>query len=405
MSSYSYTYINGYSVLWQCNDILAVGFRSADQFIGQRKVSERPGYDRSSSDFRNADRLETCYEYRTTAKVMKRRLELEGFNLERVQLEFEARAPELLQSVQQLADRNHDNAECNQQLEKPVLADWLAALAEVLRQGRRRDEYNYVDLSGDPPIIRILLTNTYSDWGFPGDVNFPCQSLEAWLRAVLEVVPEDATCVLDATDVVESGYTDEFEERQHLGEEHTAYFTVFRESLVQIQQLANLDVTNPVLMRLLYANIITAVETYLSDTAKRQILARPALLRRFVENHKDFSDKKVHYRDLFRCMDDVRKEVTDRLDAIVFHNVSTAEQLYKDVFQINFSGPEKVVLGRAVAIRHDIVHRNGKDKAGVVVTVDSLMVDELGNAVLALVSRIDAEIRDGAMQDLNSSDK
>jgi hypothetical protein len=39
------------------------------------------------------------------------------------------------------------------------------------------------------------------------------------------------------------------------------------------------------------------METYLSDTAKKNVMNRPAILRRFVESHQAFMERKVR-RDL-----------------------------------------------------------------------------------------------------------
>ncbi len=115
--------------------------------------------------------------------------------------------------------------------------------------------------------------------------------------------------------------------------------------------------------RLLYANIIIAIEVYLSDTFKNEVISNDSLTRRFVETAPFFQKQKISIFDIYNKMDDIKDSVNDYLTTFIWHRLDKIKQMYKDTLGIEF--PEDVVaLENAIRIRHDIVHRNGKTKNG-----------------------------------------
>ncbi|HAT3921003.1 TPA: hypothetical protein I9Y23_004721, partial [Kluyvera ascorbata] len=59
------------------------------------------------------------------------------------------------------------------------------------------------------------------------------------------------------------------------------------------------------------------------------------------------------------------KLIEDDLQSLSFHHIPTVKQLYDNCLLIRF--PEHLLSGiaQAVQIRHDIVHRNGRDVKGI----------------------------------------
>lgn len=405
MSSISYTTIAGYPVISSQNSILSIGFKTADQVIEDRKVGDRnPLIWGTGDNGEGADEIERCYEYRTTSSVLKRRLELGGYDMATLEREFVETAAGWLETAKRAGFL--DTTWCFPPLETPVLADWLDAVREIIAAGRMPNMFVPGQDLDDRPVFRMLLGRepTYDNY-YVGDLNFPCRTVESFLRAVSDVVPGDAPCVLDATDVVLSGYSDEFEEREHLGEGHTALYKVFQTSLDDVHRLIALAPESDVLMRLLFANVITAVETYLADTAKRHILRSPPILRRFVEKHKDLGNgRKFAYQEIFKYMDGLHGEVKKRLDELVFHNLSNIDQVFREVFLVELAEMDKVELGRAIAIRHDIVHRNGADLAGTSHVITKLRVEELAATAYRLVASVDRQLRETFLSELDSGE-
>ncbi len=118
------------------------------------------------------------------------------------------------------------------------------------------------------------------------------------------------------------------------------------------------------LNRMLYANIITAMESYLSDAFIKIVLSREERLRKFVETTKEFQNQKMSLSEIFTKMDGLKGEITDYLAALSFHNLAKVEALYSATLKVEFPKDSTRRIHKAIAIRHDIVHRNGKSNNG-----------------------------------------
>ncbi len=94
------------------------------------------------------------------------------------------------------------------------------------------------------------------------------------------------------------------------------------------------------------------------------------------------------------------KLANDAIDEISFHNVVTAKTLYENVLSVNF--PKDVAwLIKATTNRHDIVHRNGRTLKNEVLNIVSADIDELVTKVVALVKEIDAQVKDGLLDNID----
>ncbi len=77
---------------------------------------------------------------------------------------------------------------------------------------------------------------------------------------------------LDVTSLVAEGWTEEFADILEYNQDFTNFYQVFEVALSEIKSLRNSLPGNAILTRLLYANAITAMETYLADTVKKNVL-------------------------------------------------------------------------------------------------------------------------------------
>ena len=141
----------------------------------------------------------------------------------------------------------------------------------------------------------------------------------------------------------------------------------------------------------LYANVITALETYLSDTFINRVLTNSQLLRRFIEVTPQFQKRPLYYSDIFRAVDEARDKAQGYLLDIVWHNLTKVHAMYRDTLAIDFRSKLSDVA-KALPKRHDIVHRNGRGKDGVIVEVSSDELMGLVSAVEALVLDIERQL-------------
>lgn len=241
----------------------------------------------------------------------------------------------------------------------------------------------------------------FSDELGMGGFGFPCSTENMYAVALIEVMPNEKFFVLDATYMVDSGWTEDFDDLIEYHSDNTHFFKDFTDSLDSTKDLANLAPDNPALMRLLYANVITVMEAYLSDTLKKQVMKRSAVLRRFVQSHDAFKNsKREPISEIFNTYDKILKLANDAIDEISFHNVVTAKTLYENVLSVNF--PKDVAwLIKATTNRHDIVHRNGRTLKNEVLNIVSADIDELVTKVVALVKEIDAQVKDGLLDNID----
>lgn len=170
-------------------------------------------------------------------------------------------------------------------------------------------------------------------------------------------------------------------------EDYTYNRELFDECYDEIAKL--LDAIEPldnqskeVLYRLLYANIITRMETFLADTLKSYVLSSEKNIRFFTENYKPFQKELVPLSDIHKRVDNQPSCVRQVLDSLMYHDLPKIKQIYK-VLNVDIGDIGDLV--KAVIIRHDIVHRNGKDKDGNQRLITREMIEELSSKVAYLI--------------------
>ncbi len=216
--------------------------------------------------------------------------------------------------------------------------------------------------------------------------------------ACLEVMPPDVECVLDVTDLINGGWTDSFEDLIEYHKDFTTFYEVFATSLNDTRSLLPVAEENKTLARLLYANVITAMETYLSDTFKKQVINRDAIRRRFVQSNGAFKEK-IAVQETFRRIEALNEEIVKVVDQMSFHNIQKIKALFKSVLDTEFPTEKMKDLINAVDIRHDVIHRNGKTTKGQPVDIALADVAQLLDLVDFTVQYIDQQVKDGLLED------
>lgn len=121
---------------------------------------------------------------------------------------------------------------------------------------------------------------------------------------------------------------------------------------------------------MLYANVITAMETYLSNIFIKSLIKNEKYLRSFVESYPKYSKgesidqentQKFKLSEVFKVYDKITEIVIDEVMSVMYHNLKKVKPMFKATFDVDFPNDMGEVY-KAVEIRHDIVHRNGYTK-------------------------------------------
>jgi len=145
------------------------------------------------------------------------------------------------------------------------------------------------------------------------------------------------------------------------------YFSNFEEniklirSLIQITSITSKD-ESQYLKNMLFSNVITCIEAYLSDALKAIVMSKKEYLRKFVETFKNFKSEKFELQDVFNQYDNIEDRAIKAILDIIYHDLPKVKGIYQDALGITF--PNIGIIMKAVFKRHDFVHRNGKTKDG-----------------------------------------
>lgn len=143
----------------------------------------------------------------------------------------------------------------------------------------------------------------------------------------------------------------------------------YQDSLIHIKALINLDVESLELKkyyyRLLYANIVAIMESYLSKVIITYVLSDEDIFWRFVQKF-DWNNEKIKISEIKEVYDGMNIMVQTKLAEVLYHNLSKVKNMYRDTLDIYIlDEPEEMkFLCKAVEKRHDIVHRNGRCNTG-----------------------------------------
>ncbi len=143
--------------------------------------------------------------------------------------------------------------------------------------------------------------------------------------------------------------------------------------------------------RLLYANIISKLEVFLCDTIVSYVLSCEAHKQTFVQKYKPLAEQKFPMKSIYAKYNSLDKIIKGALTSIVYHDLDLVRKLYKNVADIDLA-PTKEIED-AIDIRHDIVHRNGKDKDGNMLNICKNDVEQLSDHILDFIYEVDTMVQ------------
>lgn len=231
-------------------------------------------------------------------------------------------------------------------------------------------------------------------WGGP---YYPNEELDAEFAGI---VPDDLISEL-AEELESENYEwsriptrEDYDEALFNIVEGTEFLSNFQNSIKNIRDLLEQKLSTKMkqnLYKLLYANVITAMETYLSDALINTIMSDPSYRRKFVEANEDFKKEKFNLAEIYSKMDTLDQQIKKYLIELIYHNLAKVEVLYK--ISLNLQFPEDLAdIHRAVTIRHHIIHRNGKTQDGKPIKITKEKIENIIEKVSTFVNHIDEQV-------------
>lgn len=212
MGTYCQFYVADYPVLSSKSQVEALVmtlFQERDKRIFDRKCKDRNQIDWGHVDW-DATKVERVVEYSARARDVRDRLRIMGFTLSRVQAEFDFAKANYLDQLRPLAERcDHEQdlealrdyiADQVTLLERCTFSDFLSAFREIVTSSVPPSSFSRNNPHASKLARYALEYEEEFHWGFP------CRDIRSFIRALLEVVPEEALVTQDLTDLVDGGY-------------------------------------------------------------------------------------------------------------------------------------------------------------------------------------------------------
>lgn len=173
------------------------------------------------------------------------------------------------------------------------------------------------------------------------------------------------------------------------------FIALFNVETSNLKALNNTDLGNSdlqkTLQRQLYSGAITCLEDYLSTTLINEVLNNEENFKNFVRTFHGIRDRKFGLNELYEKLDQIEVIVKKELVNVIYHDLPKVKGMYEDSLKIKF--PEFGELMKIIKHRHDMVHRNGKDKDGEEIVISKETIDDAINAVESFVNELENTIR------------
>ena len=195
---------------------------------------------------------------------------------------------------------------------------------------------------------------------------------------------------------------EDFPEEDYEEEYKSVFFDEHvRETIDVLDKIEVLDESSKKLLyRTLYANVISSMEAYLSDRLIQKVLSSEETKRHFVENFKDFEDVKISLSDIYENIENIESRIKKSLREIIYHHLPRIRNIYKSTLNIDLGDISDLM--KCVSIRHDIVHRNGKDKDGNLQVINKNDVEELATKVTEFIRNIESQFAIEGSEDIET---
>tara|TARA_B100002049_G_C16059158_1_gene367262 strand:- start:203 stop:970 length:768 start_codon:yes stop_codon:yes gene_type:complete len=151
------------------------------------------------------------------------------------------------------------------------------------------------------------------------------------------------------------------------------------------------------LCKMVFAQSVTLLEVYLEELTKKLIAYNDYFLGNTLKNVSPFNDSTFKISVDFLEEDGVRKFVFKNLDNHLYHNIPKTQKILSGVIGHPLALDIKEIC-KITKNRHDVVHRDGKDKNGEIISLDfeyvkdSLdIIESFANQLMRSIEKISLE--------------
>ncbi|MGL1956570.1 MAG: zinc-ribbon domain-containing protein [Colwellia sp.] len=149
----------------------------------------------------------------------------------------------------------------------------------------------------------------------------------------------------------------------------TEHYRLFMKALFTIETLikeANFSQENysKSFLRLAFSSIFASLEAYLADYFYDQVMTSEIMMNKLFVNSEEFKKKKFNINEVLGFQANKKEKAKRYIQNIIWHRLNVVEGLYSKVLSISFDKELINSINESIFIRHDIVHRNGRDKNG-----------------------------------------
>lgn len=149
-----------------------------------------------------------------------------------------------------------------------------------------------------------------------------------------------------------------------------------------------------IIQRMIFAETVSSMEAYLGDTLQGAVLTEPKAMQRLAIKDKELSTEKVPLSTILANPEVVSDRIRSYLKGLLYHNLPKIEAIFKIALEVDIFPDEalKIRLLELVQIRHDVVHRNGKDKNGAEHSFPAEWVTQAMEDVRKFVETVEASV-------------
>ena len=175
----------------------------------------------------------------------------------------------------------------------------------------------------------------------------------------------------------------------------TEYRENFNNGISNIQKLLPTEVdrlASNCFYSMLFVNVITCLETYLSDAFINTVTTNTIYMRKFIESNPEFKNEKISLSSIFEEYENIEKKAKKHLSDIVWHHIKRIQPMYLSTLGISFLSDTSIIY-KAIAMRHDIVHRNGKNKTGIEMPIKPVDILAIISKTNEFIENIDIQLK------------
>lgn len=178
------------------------------------------------------------------------------------------------------------------------------------------------------------------------------------------------------------------------------FINQFNKELNNLKQLNEVDLGNDglqeTLRRQIFSGTIACLENYLSTTLIQEVLNNENNFKQFVKTFRDIKNRKFDLSEIYDKLDRIKDIAKKELVDVIYHDLPKVKGMYNDTLGIDF--PDIGDLMTAIKTRHDMVHRNGKNKEGEKIEITKDLVIDVIAKVESFVTELDEKITKAQQQ-------